>query len=87
MNASDKIIKQVVEEDISKLVVKVLDEIESKLNLGVSDDKELIIALSLHLKPAVNRYKYGMNVRNPMLEDIKKNYPLAFEAGIIAGQL
>src|SRR5699024_10728226 len=26
----------------------------------------------------------GMNIRNPMLADIKKNYPLAFEAGIIA---
>ncbi|WP_347836278.1 PRD domain-containing protein [Gracilibacillus sp. JCM 18860] len=25
-----------------------------------------------------------MNIRNPMLEDIKNNYPLAFEAGIIA---
>ncbi len=87
MTASDKIIKQVVEEDISKLVVKILDEIESKLNLEVSDDKELVIALCLHLKPAVNRYKYGMNVRNPMLEAIKKNYPLAFEAGIIAGAI
>ena len=87
MNASDKIIKEVVEEDISKVVVKVLDEVESKLNLGISDDKELIIALCLHLKPAVNRYKYGMNVRNPMLQDIKKNYPLAFEAGIIAGSI
>ncbi|WP_203248887.1 BglG family transcription antiterminator [Sporosarcina beigongshangi] len=87
MNATNKIIKEVVEEDISKIVGKMLDKIESKLNLGVCEDKELIIALSLHLKPAVNRYKYGMNVRNPMLEDIKKNYPLAFEAGVIAGAM
>src|SRR5699024_3230332 len=35
--------------------------------------------------PAINRYKYGMNIRNPMLEDIKRNYPLAYEAGIVAG--
>src|SRR5699024_4089070 len=47
--------------------------------------KELLIGLSLHLKPAINRYKYGMNIRNPMLQDIKRNYPLAFEAGVIAG--
>ena len=38
----------------------------------------------MHLKPAINRHTFGMTVRNPMLEDIKNNYPLAFEAGIIA---
>lgn len=85
MNAGNKTVKQVIEEDISVVVVEALDQIESKLNLGIHEDQELIIALSLHLKPAVNRYKYGMNIRNPMLEDIKKNYPLAFEAGVIAG--
>ena len=85
MAIGEKAVKQVIDEDISKLVAAALEKIESKLNLGIHDDQELIIALSLHLKPAVNRYKYGMNIRNPMLEDIKKNYPLAFEAGIIAG--
>ncbi|NRK74294.1 PRD domain-containing protein, partial [Salmonella enterica subsp. enterica serovar Typhi] len=48
-------------------------------------DEELIFGMSMHLKPAVNRIKYGMNIRNPMLQEIKNNYPLAYEAGIIAG--
>src|SRR5699024_9248159 len=83
-NAGDKVVEQVMEDEISEIVTKALDKIESELNLGIKEDKELVLALSLHLKPAINRFKYGMNIRNPMLADIKKNYPLAFEAGIIA---
>ncbi|MBF6632902.1 MAG: transcription antiterminator [Planococcus sp. (in: Bacteria)] len=83
--AGEKAVQQVIQKEISGLVIKALERIESKLNLGIQNDQELIIALSLHLKPAVNRYRYGMNIRNPMLEDIKVNYPVAFEAGILAG--
>ncbi|MCH1922253.1 PRD domain-containing protein, partial [Shewanella sp. A3A] len=39
----------------------------------------------LHLKPAMNRYRYGMNLRNPMLDAIKANYPVAFETAVLAG--
>lgn len=84
-NAGDKVVEQVIEDEISEIVMHTLDKIESELNLGIKEDRELVLALSLHLKPAINRFKYGMNIRNPMLADIKKNYPLAFEAGIIAG--
>lgn len=83
--AGEKAVQQVIQKEISALVIKALERIESKLNLGIQNDQELIIALSLHLKPAVNRYRYGMNIRNPMLQDIKVNYPVAFEAGILAG--
>ncbi|SDM46924.1 BglG family transcription antiterminator [Sediminibacillus halophilus] len=78
-------IDQVMEDDIYQVVMSILERIEEKLALGIRQDQELIISLGLHLKPAINRYKYGMNIRNPMLEDIKTNYPLAFEAGLIAG--
>ena len=84
-NDADEVVEQVLEGDMHQLVMVVLEKIEAEFNLGISLDKELIIGLGLHLKPSINRYKYGMNVRNPMLKDIKQNYPLAFEAGIIAG--
>ncbi|MGP4063624.1 BglG family transcription antiterminator [Oceanobacillus sp. M65] len=78
-------LEQVMEAEILETVTKMLERVESELSLGVKDDQELVMALCLHLKPAINRYKYGMNIRNPMLADIKRNYPLAFEAGILAG--
>ncbi|MEK4384084.1 BglG family transcription antiterminator [Aeribacillus sp. FSL K6-2848] len=77
--------EQVIENEIIQIVKLALDKIEERFHLGIKDDEELILGLSLHLKPAVNRYKYGMNIRNPMLQDIKKNYPLAFDAAVVAG--
>lgn len=78
-------VDHVINDEILHLVHFVLEKIEEQLELGIQNDQELILGLSLHLKPAVNRIKFGMNIRNPMLQDIKNNYPLAYEAGIIAG--
>ncbi|MBB5326075.1 lichenan operon transcriptional antiterminator [Anoxybacillus tepidamans] len=80
-------IESYIDRDVYQIVTDMLEVIENKLALGVNHDKELIIAMCLHLKPAINRYRYGMNLRNPMLEAIKSSYPVAFEAGIIAGMV
>ncbi|MXI40441.1 PRD domain-containing protein, partial [Escherichia coli] len=79
--------KQIVDDDTSRLVQLMLKAIDQKLQLDLAGDTELMIGLSLHLKPAINRCKYGMNLRNPMLDEIKAGYPLAFEAGIIASRV
>jgi len=44
-----------------------------------SYDKELISGLILHLKPALSRSNYGLSIRNPYTQQIKKVYPEAFE--------
>jgi lichenan operon transcriptional antiterminator len=80
-------IQSYMDRDIHQLTMKILETIENELKLGIKHDKELVIAMCLHLKPAINRYRYGMNIRNPMLNDIKSNYPIAFEAGILAGMV
>lgn len=74
-------------EDIINLVTEIISIIDEELRLGIGEDPELIDAMSLHLKPAINRYRFGMNLRNPMLNEIKSNYPLAFEAGIRTGMI
>ncbi len=85
LSQTNEAVESVMDEEILEIVTLALERIENEFNLGIHDDQELILGLSLHLKPAVNRYKYGMNIRNPMLTDIKKNYPLAFEAAVVAG--
>lgn len=77
-------VQQIMDETIISLTENMLNAVEDRYALGISEDEELKLGLGLHLKPAMNRYKFNMNIRNPMLEDIKNNYPLAFEAGIIA---
>ncbi|MDL4839510.1 BglG family transcription antiterminator [Aquibacillus rhizosphaerae] len=86
-NISEQEIANVMEGEVYQLTISVLETIEKKMKLGIRHDRELIIGLGLHFKPAMNRYRYGMNVRNPMIDAIKSNYPLAFEAGIVAGMV
>ncbi|MBS4536312.1 transcription antiterminator [Clostridium sp. D2Q-14] len=81
---TNKKIEQIMDGQILKAIEYALDKVEEKFYLGIKEDKELILNLSLHLKPAINRYKYRMNIRNPMLQDIKNNYPLAFDVAVVA---
>ncbi|MCD7034548.1 BglG family transcription antiterminator [Metabacillus sp. GX 13764] len=67
------------------LINQIVGRINEELHIGINHDKELFIAMSLHLKPALNRSRYGINLPNPYLNDIKSNYPLAFQAAVIAG--
>ncbi|MFP7288775.1 BglG family transcription antiterminator [Shouchella clausii] len=75
-----------INKSILQLAHAMIKDVESKLSLGIVNDKELLAALTLHLKPAISRYRYGMNLRNPMIAAIKINYPFAFEAAVIAGR-
>ncbi|OIJ16635.1 PTS fructose transporter subunit IIA [Anaerobacillus alkalilacustris] len=84
---SQKEIKSLMDDEIYKLVEKVLDAVEEQLRLGIKEDKELIVGLCIHLKPAINRFRYGMNLRNPMINAIKSYYPVAFQAGVVAGMV
>ncbi|WP_410513791.1 BglG family transcription antiterminator [Paenibacillus sp. BR2-3] len=80
-------IKSFITGEIYQLTEEILEMIEKDLQLGIRYDTELFISLSLHLKPVINRFNYGMKVRNPMLDDFKHNYPVAFEAGILAAEV
>lgn len=77
---------EMIDEDILALTKAMLQEVEQELDLDISFDEELIYGLCLHLKPAINRYKYDLTIKNPLLEEIKKNYQMAFDAAIIMGK-
>ncbi|UTR13232.1 PRD domain-containing protein [Salipaludibacillus sp. LMS25] len=76
-------LKDIMAEDIYRLTMCMLKKIDDKLHLRLFD-QELIVALCTHLRPAITRHKYGMNLRNPLLHEIKNHYPVAMEAAIIA---
>lgn len=58
--------------DIAKSVIQLS---ENALHVDLSQDHNLLNALILHLIPAVNRLKYGLSLKNPLLEQIKTEYP------------
>ncbi|TDL73724.1 transcription antiterminator [Rhodococcus qingshengii] len=87
--------KNLLESDIIDLVgerhyqlaANILSEINRVYRIELREDRELIYGLGLHLRSAINRLKYRMNLRNPMLTEIKKNYPFSFELGILAAEV
>ncbi|WP_175631946.1 BglG family transcription antiterminator [Virgibacillus siamensis] len=79
--------KTVIDTEIQMLVKEIVNRIDEKYHFQLSNDEELLFNLSLHLKPAINRYKFQMNIRNPMLEEIKTKYPTSFEAALIGSEL
>jgi mannitol/fructose-specific phosphotransferase system IIA component (Ntr-type)/galactitol-specific phosphotransferase system IIB component len=46
----------------------------------LSDDTHLLNGLILHLRPTINRLKYGLTLKNPILDEIKLNYPELYGA-------
>ncbi|AIQ31563.1 hypothetical protein P40081_28010 [Paenibacillus sp. FSL P4-0081] len=71
-------------QEVYQYTLDIIKTVDSKLMLGIGEDEELVKGLYLHLKPALNRIRYGMSLRNPMLESIKTRLPLPFQAGVIA---
>ncbi|MBC1345241.1 PRD domain-containing protein, partial [Listeria welshimeri] len=66
------------------IVDKMLTKIKELYGYDFKQDQKMISNIALHLKPAINRMKFNMNIQNPYLKNLKSNYPLAFELGLVA---
>jgi transcriptional antiterminator len=76
-----------VEPQIISIAENIIEMAEDILDVRLKDDKKLLTGLVLHLRPAVNRLKYGLSLRNPILNSIKENYPNVFGAAWAASIL
>jgi len=55
-------------------------------------DQQLIRSLAFHLKPVLSRLRFNLPIRNPLLGDVKRQYPYIFEiarrsSGILGEQV
>ncbi|NME66188.1 PRD domain-containing protein [Clostridium cadaveris] len=65
-----------------------IESVEKMLSISeLSKDRQLLSGFSLYLRPAINRLKYKMILRNPLLDSIKENYPEVFGAMWIASSV
>lgn len=72
---------------IQTMIRHMLNHIQRIFYLDLTTDTTLEKNLYLHLCTSINRYKYKMNIRNPMLNEIKQNYPFAFDIGLVASKM
>ena len=70
-----------LDEDNQQAVImsrEIISIAERVLNIKLSNDIQLLNGLILHLRPTINRLKYGLTLRNPLIEQIKESYPEMF---------
>ena len=61
--------------EYAKIVVQITNNI---FKFSMPDESEFIRMLALHLKSMLAKIKYAVKIENPLLKDIKEQYPLPF---------
>lgn len=74
----------VVDEGMMEIVDNMLSVVDEEYNMKLSDDLDLRVSLALHLIPMKSRLEYDMVMRNPLLDEIKSHYMMAFMAATSA---
>lgn len=73
--------------DIDVLVKDIVTPVEKKLRIDFCQDEDLLSGLKMHLEGLIDRYHQNVSANNLFVQDIKKNYPLLFEMGVMAGNV
>lgn len=77
----------VISQEINDIVVHMLKAVKEAYQIDFLDDLELRMMLSLHLVPFDVRMDYDLVLHNPLLEDIKTQYPLAYSLAVAASDV
>jgi mannitol operon transcriptional antiterminator len=66
--------------DIDDSIHEIIYLINKRLNVGIECDNQLMGGLKQHLSPALYRLTMGLEVRNPIINEIKEYYRDLFDA-------
>ncbi|WP_123041580.1 BglG family transcription antiterminator [Cohnella candidum] len=64
--------------DFAERTLDFIRGVEGRLDIALSKDRSLLDGLIRHLGPALERIRRGESIRNPLLPQIKKDYPELF---------
>lgn len=88
MLVSEDTLKSRLETPESKLIEKVIVEINEMYQLDFRKDAILKNGLLLHLESALHRIRLNMPINNELIEEIEKNYPFPMQlAKLLASSL
>jgi mannitol operon transcriptional antiterminator len=72
--------------ELQRLVYQLIDHFEAVTHSALKQDDLLISGLITHLRPALTRIKYKLQIRNPLLKQIQTQYPEIYRQTLIAAQ-
>ncbi len=64
---------------LQHFIMRLIFDFESHSQTVLNQDDLLINGLLTHLRPALTRVKYKMEIRNPLMNQIKQQYPEVFK--------
>ncbi|MFD1435530.1 BglG family transcription antiterminator [Kroppenstedtia eburnea] len=80
-------LQDVLGDPVHSILEEILQTVRHRMGVDFKQDREFMFGLGLHIKAVMNRMKYGLNIRNPLLKDIKTSYPYAFELALTASDI
>lgn len=78
-NALTKDANFIIPQEVNQIVSEMIDHVYEAFRIDFRDNLELRMGLCMHMVPLLARLKSGMRMRNPILKDIRREYPLAYE--------
>lgn len=58
-----------------RFTAELIDRVSDQLGIDLRDDEQLLEKLALHMRPMLFRTAHGVQIRNPVLKDIRRQYP------------
>ena len=72
-----------ITEEVSGLVNEIIERIKDEMGLNIKLD-DILEDFIYHISFLVNRLKYGVHINNPILDDIKEKYKVAYKMAELA---
>ena len=63
-----------IDPKIKEITQKIIDLVSNITQINLSLDKPLFFGLLTHIKPMIERIKYGVTLKNPLINEIKTNF-------------
>lgn len=76
---------EIITPEIQEITSQLLSYVSEILNVDYVKDMELYISLARHLIPLIERIKYGFELKNPIIQEVKYDY-LAWEAAKLSSK-
>ena len=75
-----------ITDDVKKLLEQIVEQLGFNKEI-INDNEQLFVDLQYHLTFMLNRLLFGLRLKNPLLVDVKRKYPVAYKMAEIAGQV
>lgn len=76
-----------ITEEVTSLVAEMLECIKEQMGLNIALVDDIRKDFIYHMAFLINRLKYSVNIHNPIVDEIKEKYRLAYKMAELAGEV